>query len=616
MEFQITNPGQVAIPTPFYIDPTKHDLKLYQDVATNANELTLTVARKPGENVPINQYARVVITDENETLFIGYVERYKNTKSDKTFYCKGIENLLYHRFLHKWNYAQALQFDGTMVEFTLGDLIKDHYTAGYPITPATKANCPGLLQVANGLMPWYMSFTVYDASKQIIKYTGWGTASRLGASPVLYYIDDRGVQPLTKVNALTDLQSTDIAYYIDATDLYIRHTTNTGAGNVSAVDYWYYSGRIIAENCFDTLMRIGDIDYDYAALVGFLKVDHTKPVGQTLFSVLKSFGLYTSVRYQDGYGYIDASATDQGRGKTTGLYQIAESECTVFEKSVPNKPACHEIRGYGPAEQVYTATAWAGNQGFWYGDLLGVDNGYWDTNGTLITNTYQELLNRNADYQFLLETARAIKARPGDYIQVVPDFDAPEILPIYAISRNEKGTVRLEMNNKTPKLTNAWQTAGVLGTTYSNYLVKPFGHIPVSASCNFYLRTFAMPACAAGSVSLACPDLTGWENPLVTLDVTITLVTGATIVLDPQRYIVMIGVNGVYNENSIIYNYAWGDSISDIDITNIVTPNAANTISVTVLYMGDIPGVSDCASSMGITANVTMNFENRLDLWG
>lgn len=615
MDFKITNPGQAQ----FKVHVNSWTLKRYQDITTNARELDVTVSKNPGENPPIQQFAMIEMWDGNEVSFRGYVERYKYTKFDKTFYCRGVENLLYHRFCHKFNYAMTLFGDSTSAFFTLGNVIKDHYTGGYPIISTTTDNCPGLLYVANSLMPWGTYCTVYDATKQIIKYGGWGSATRMGTNPVMYYIDDRGVYPLVQRGQLSDLQTYDNSFFINTTDLYIRNTSNTGAGNAGAHDYWYFSGRILAENIFDTKVRIGNVDDYITQLVGFLKTDHTKSVAQVLYSTLQSFGLYIDIRDSaNGYTYIDASATNEGRGATNGLYQIGEDECITFEKSIPNKPWVHGLRGYGPAEQVITYVTNPAWKGFWYEDTYSVPNGYHDGKGILWSYTTAEFNNRGADHQYLIETRRKIIARPGDYIQVVPDYEVPEILPINTIQTDDKGVCRLELNHKTPLFTNAWQNAGVLGSTYSNYSVHKFKTAPVTGSCTFNLRTLNYTTCALGTVSLACPDLSTFYNPLVTLDISLNPTT-TTFLIDPLRYIVLIGVGSpaAFNENSIIYNYAFGDSISNIDITSLVTSNAANVISIQLFYLGGIPGSTGCTGgNTGITANVTMSFWNRLDLNG
>ena len=617
-EFFVTNPGQ----SEFYADVQNWTLKRYQDVSLNSRELTITVPKKKGDNPPIQQFAQIEMRDGSDISFRGYVERYKFTKNAKTYYCKGVENLLYHRFLHKWNYALVVFADSSWIFYTLGNVIKDHYTAGYPITStANRDNCPGILHAANSLMPWGMPYTIVDEAKKIVKYAGWGSSnSRLGANPVLYYIDDKGVQPLTHVD-WAGLQTTDIAFYIDPTDLYIRHTTNTGAGNVGANDYWYDSGRILADNMFDTKVRIGNVDYSDYELVGFLRFDHKKSAAEVLFSIFRNFGLYVRIRDEaDGYTYIDGDYTDQGRGKDAGFYQIAESECTVFEKSTPSKPLVHSMRGYGPAEEVYSYAPNPGYKGFWYEDIAEVTDGFKDSEGILADTTQAEFLNRQVDYQYLLQTGRKIIARPGDYIKVSPDYEVAEILPINSIQTDDKGITKLELNNSMPLITEAWVNAGVLGTTYTNYLKKKYGVGPKTGSCNFNMRTQNLTNCAFGTVDLACPNFTSWYHPLVTLDVSLSLpLNGSDLpILDPERFIVFLGVGAAspaFNRNSIIYNYAWGDPISDIDITNLVTPGASNKIWVQVLYTGGIPGAT-CINSQPVTASVTMNFWNRCDLWG
>jgi hypothetical protein len=610
--FQVTNPGQ----QPFTIDAEKWTLKRYQDITTNARELQITL--RP--DVPIQQFAEILAIDGSDVAFRGYVERYKKTAQENVFYCRGVENLLYHRYLHKFNYSIVVDSDGGQTSFTLGGLLKDHYSAGFPITRATADNCPGILHVANSLMPWNMPFTVYDATYKIIKYAGWGTKSRMGVSPTLYYMADNGVYPLTQRGALADLQTYDASFYIDANDLYIRNTTNLGAGNFGAQDFWYYSGRILANNVFDTKMRIGTIDYSNYQLVGFLKTGFKDTAASTIFSTLKSFGLFAYIYDELDATYLYAFWNAEGLHSTTiPVYTIDETEreTITWEKSVPNKPHVHSLRGYGVAEQVYSHVVAPTYKGLWYEDILQITNGFRDANGTIIPTTDAEYTNRLYDYQYLIKTARKIIARPGDYVKVLPKYDPSEILPINVITNNSDGTTQLEINQKTPLLTNAWQFAGVLAGTYSNYVLHDI-HDPVSGSATFNFRTAAFPACAGGSIALVVPNISNDYHSRVTLDVSLSpSVNQIPKTWEPMRFMVGIGiVQGKFNENMIIYNYAWGDTISDIDITDQVTNNATNTVWIQVYYMGGVVGSTQCSTNSQVTANVTMRFKNRKDLYG
>jgi hypothetical protein len=243
-EFFVTNPGQ----SEFYADVQNWTLKRYQDVSLNSRELTITVPKKKGDNPPIQPFAQIEMRDGSDISFRGYVERYKFTKNAKTYYCKGVENLLYHRFLHKWNYALVVFADSSWIFYTLGNVIKDHYTAGYPITStANRDNCPGILHAANSLMPWGMPYTIVDEAKKIVKYAGWGSNnSRLGANPVLYYIDDKGVQPLTHAD-WAGLQTTDIAFYRDPTTQHPAYH-DTGAETLRK-RHWLIEGASSLTTC-------------------------------------------------------------------------------------------------------------------------------------------------------------------------------------------------------------------------------------------------------------------------------------------------------------------------------------------------------------------------------
>jgi hypothetical protein len=610
-EFKVINPGQTEA---FYIDAEKWSLKRYQDISTNARELQLTTLPE----VPIQQFAEVLALDGAELAFRGYVERYKKTQKESIYYCRGIENLLYHRFCRKWNYAGVQNADSTYTFFKLKEAIKDHYSPTYPISYGNTDNCPGLLHVANSLIPPGIPFTVYDAVKKIIKYANWGTKSRMGANPILYYVDDAGVYPLTKRNALLDLQTYDTSFFIDSTDLYIRNTTNKACGNCGAQDYWYWHGRVLADNIFDTKLRIGITDYEDIELQGFLSLEHNDTIADQLFGVIQSFGLHAYLEDKADATYIHSLIAE---GSTPGpegiIYIIDESdkETIAFEKSIPDKPRVHSLLGIGDAEQIYS---WAnyGWKGLWYSDAYQVDHGYRDTDGILQWQTNAEFNNRLKDFQYYIKTTRKIFARPGDTVRVIPLYDEPEDLPINVITNNSDGITILELNHKMPLFTDAWKVSGQLSSPYSNYY---FGEWldSASGSCSFYMRTPQFPSCAFGTVVLHCPDLSTTARPRATLDVSMHPYTGSEYqMIDPLRFFVMISVNGNFNEDSIIYNYAYGDPINSIDITNIVNQNADNTIGIQMYYFGGMPyGAASCNDNSHFTATITMRFFSRRYLW-
>jgi hypothetical protein len=611
-EFKVINPGKTE---PFYIDAEKWTLKRYQDISTNARELQFTC--KP--EVPIKQFAEVLAIDGAEYAFRGYLERFKRTQKESVFYVRGVENLLYHRPPHEWNYAGVMNADYTYTMFKLKEAIKDHYAGTYPISYGNTDNCPGLLHVANSLIPWGMPFTVYDANFKIIKYENWGTKSRMGAAPVLYYIDDAGVYPLTQRGALIDLQTFDKSFFIDANDLYIRNTTNLAAGNCGAQDYWYWRGCLLADNVFDTRLRIGETEYENIELGGFLDIKPTDTMADQLFGIIKSFGLHAYLEDKADATYIHSWTTEGQWIPPEGfMHTIDESdkETIVFEKSIPSKPRLHSLRGYGKARQIYS---WANSswKGLWYADIYEVPDGFRDSDGILQWQTNIEFNNRLNDYQYLIKTSRKIFARPGDLVRVIPLFDEIEDLPINAITNSSEGITTLELNYKTPKFADAWKVSGQLSSPYSNYFMGEHDFDPVSDTCDFSMRTPAFPDCAFGTVVLHCPDLSSFLRSRVTLDVSMHPATGSSHQkIDPLRFFVMLQCNGQFNEDSIIYNYAYDDSISDIDITNIVTQNADNTIGIQMYYMGGMPGASSCAQNSLFTATITMKFWERRELWG
>jgi hypothetical protein len=617
-EFRCTNPGL----SQFAFDPEKWTLKRYLDYTTNVRELEITTL--PG--APIQQFAEILAIDGAEISFRGYVERYKKTRGKEIYYCKGIENLLWKRFLHKFSYYSVFNSDSTLTWFQLKDVIRDHWGGDYPIRYGHTSSAPGILHVANSLMPPGMPFTVYNDTYKIIKYSGWGTKSRMGSDPTLYYIDDAGVYELTQQAALGDLDSNDHSFYIDANDLYIRNTHNTGSNNVSANDYWYYNGRILAHNVFDTKIRLGTLPDDEEDnpiedyhIYGHLRTLPSQSVGDTFFGIIRGFYMYPYLEDKaDGYTYVHGLWTPGLEPETGYCYAIDESgkEIISWEKSIPFRPRSHSIRGMGVCDEIYSYPDYT-YKGLWYEDIYeeAENAGFGDVDGALVPNTQNAYSERLIDYQFRIKTARkdCLFLRPGDPIKVNPLYDPVEILPIYAITNSSDGWIEVELNKRISSFSNAWQAAGLLSSPFEYYDCHEIDD-PDSDSCQFNFRTSAYNNCAVGQVTLHCVVLSGASYPRVILDVGLTNATQT--VVDPQRYIVMVSVNNNFNENSIIYNYCFGDSISNMDITSITTPNADNTVRITMYYMGIMPGATQCSQNALITANITMRFLDRLALWG
>lgn len=231
MDIQIKNPGM----PPFKVErPTKKNGIKW---SFNAQKITDTFRAREGSitlprEIPAKQFAIATFSDGGKVVFRGYVEQYEiDNKRTKTLTLQGMEKQLEYRYTPDFFYP-----DGT----TLSKIFTHAATINDP---------PGLLLIANGLVPPGREYTVHDEANNTIRLTDAGTESRY-SNRNLYYIDYKYLKELPTVHDIGELAYIDKTHFRNATDLYIRIDHDYSRS-------WMDHGGLICDGVNDTTVRMG-----------------------------------------------------------------------------------------------------------------------------------------------------------------------------------------------------------------------------------------------------------------------------------------------------------------------------------------------------------------------
>ena len=194
MDFYLCPPGGSL----YKIDVDDARLRRYKIIDSfRPRELDLTVPRR----VPVPQFSEILVVEDGTVQFRGYVEKLSKITADRKKYsCRGMEALLQHRYLPRWNYSWTVpEFPAQAL--TIADLFADH--AFQKAIPGGYYTPPGVLFCANSLWPICTDSVVYDHTYIIIKLPGAGSASRIGNAQ-LYSNGPNGMDPLVARGSLAD----------------------------------------------------------------------------------------------------------------------------------------------------------------------------------------------------------------------------------------------------------------------------------------------------------------------------------------------------------------------------------------------------------------------------
>lgn len=279
IEIWVKNPNQ---PT-FLLGPeAKWSYKAYKITDKfQAREAELTLPRQ----IPVKQFAEVLVIKNSKPVFRGYVEQYDiDNRRDKRLTVVGIEKLLEYRYTPDFFYPA-----GT----TLTKLFTDVITLNDP---------PGLLAIANSLMPVGRQFVYHDQANNIVLLPGAGSDSHYSTKHA-YYISHQYVSDLTLMQEPGELDYIDLTACRTADDLYIRIDHNYARG-------WPDRGGLLIDKAYDTSVRLGTCPTD--TLQGDLQTTTLEDnIADLMTDLIISHGYYMHFRDTRKYLYIDIT-DDEG----------------------------------------------------------------------------------------------------------------------------------------------------------------------------------------------------------------------------------------------------------------------------------------------------------------
>lgn len=278
MDIQIKNPGM----PPFMVArPTKKNgikwsyksEKIVDKFQAREGEITL-----PRE-VPAKQFATVIFSDGGKVVFRGYVEQYDiDNYRTKTLTLQGIEKQLEYRYMPDYFYPAGTTF---------AKLFSDSCTINDP---------PGLLMLANSMVPIGRGYVIHDATNNIIRLPDCGTTSRY-ASRSAYYIDYKYLKELPTVHDVGELAYIDKTHFRNSTDLYVRIDHDYSRG-------WADRGGLIIDGVIDTSIRLGNCPT--AALLGDLETTSMDDnIADTIVDIVTSHGYHIHWRDTAKILYMD-----------------------------------------------------------------------------------------------------------------------------------------------------------------------------------------------------------------------------------------------------------------------------------------------------------------------
>jgi hypothetical protein len=556
------------------------NLKRYrQDDSLKPRELELTVDRR----APIAQFHEVLVVDE-VPVFRGYVERELSvTREKRRYLCKGHEAKLYHRFMPKMAFTRS---SSTLHEVLRDSFVPDSYYPGNP----------GILFCANSYWPPGTEYTIYDAEKNIALLRFKDTHIDIGdANLFVRNAEGNTLKLLTRYGALSDLQSSDLSYYVDPNkDLYIRVMGSR----------WYALGGLWAENVFDTKVRLGEQDIWWNRLLnGALYTDHDE-IASLLFNLAKSHNYFISIRDDYEYTHLDLKLTS-GRGAGTGLITLHESDLLSFEKTTASKPPAQAIIGRGEGNQIYSAVDMRVKSGLF--DLQSFDKTYRRRGGKLIalTDSLRSSREQVSNWTVRCKPQKVVSLVPGDFVKLLIEGEPVEI-PQSAQIETSPASATLQLGERVPGFVDAWQSRSVSKQVFKDYVLWE-AWPKITQSVTFKPRDQAHNACAVGSMTFTLPaGATSGQCSLVTLDLSCSLSDAFAAVWN--AWYIAISISGNSGHFGVFEEIPLEDSLH-IDITDILTFGATNTVQIVAKYLGNFTNYhSSCSEHPDITCSGTMKF--------
>lgn len=586
MEILVTNAGK----DPIEIDADSWSLKEYQD-AHRAAEFTINCARR----IPVARYAHVVAIEDRRVLFRGYVSkpRIKNIDT-RELQCKGEEDLLLKRYAGRFAYQASVHYLGHVFQSDMPSQVAD----GYGVTGNV-----GLLAMANSMIPFHGNVITsgtpaYDwfahGHDWIYYLAGLGTTSRIGTANI--YAEGK---LLPRVADYATLEATAVSCWADANDLWVR----LDDGGIDDTLNHNFGPKIVmlAENCYDTGVRMGTIDLDDTLLTGNLQLNFNR-ILDTLIDMAEFYGLNPRFRRGRNYTYLDC------------LDEPVETEFTLPEENIEeitqaynSDQLVHALigQGYGSrdVQHVYTPSDhdW---KGIWIEDIIDVDEGFLDSLGTIKPYVDAEYAIRQADEMFSITPLPGwgVFPKPNDMIRLRLDGEAERLLQVASAKTDSSGKYEIEIGGRKSDLVDAFNSKNSLDRVYSNEYLVEYGKAITRSGEDLQLGDVTHGWCGGGYVA----DITvpvdvkedDWSHR-VTLDISITTDQS------PVACMLLVAVNSSSNFLCQPKHYLLGDSIQGLDITRLVNYGSASSIGVWIMKLGEWSG-ADCAAHPTFDATFTV----------
>ncbi len=549
---------------------------------------------------PVLPYAKITAKEGGKIHFRGYVQQRALKNKTRTLACKGDEELLLHRFTGRAHYFP----DTTRFVHAFKSDAPNQTVDEYGVT----WNC-GVLFLANSLIPPTI-WTLEDAASWTWKLPGGGSSSRIGTSDI-YALSGVTAIKLTERASLALCEANDWSSYRDANDLYIQ---------INPMDEAYF-GAILAENAFDTNVRMGNIDNPATVLANVQMADD-KPK-EVLMSLGGFYEQPCRYRYAtDGYTYLDSIEDD---GTAAALHELSEAECISIEQSEGTEKYVHALAGlgYGSRDCRHRYTKMdLSYKGVWYQDTFEVENGfglYDDTYGLLQGMTDDEYARRRANDSWRVESQASWMRRPdpGHYLNLsLIDgkgfVEELHKLRVESVAIKPNGVQILELGRRLDDIIDAFNPKDSLSDVYLYECLDEF-YTPDACNGDIQLGDSVHGVCSGYSCSTTVPadvDDAG-NNHRVTVDISIQLKDSNTHILGPATVYLVVG--GTQSPQHVFKHYMIGDTISGIDVTNKMNYGSATALAVYCQYQGNwLPAHADCSGHPTATCNLTIHAYKRI----
>lgn len=594
MEILCRNPGSA---TDLEIDYFDWSLTRYLD-GHRATKLDIKCDRR----VPVKPFAKITAKEGGKIHFRGYVAQSTIKNQTRILNCKGDEDLLLHRYTGRAHYFP----DVTRLIHPFKSDAPNQTADVYGVT----WNC-GLLFLANSLIPPTI-WELVDAPSWTWKLPGGGRSSRIGTADI-YILSGVTAIKLTEQTSLSACKANNYSSYRDANDLYIQ---------IHPVDEAYF-GAVLAENCFDTNVRMGRIDNPDTPIQNMQMADDT--IAECLLSLGEFFEQPCRFRYSsDGFTYLDSVEDD---GSTDAIFDLPENQCSLIEQSNSNDKYVHGLTGLGhgsrDSRHRYTKMDLT-YTGVWYHDIYEVDQGFglWnDAGGLLRPMTDDEYARRRANDSWHIETLPAWSPRPnpGDYLSLILQdsngcSEGIHKLRIDSLALKMTGAHVLELGRRLDDIIDSFNPKSGLSKVYLyEYLEELYGGLSLNG--NIQLGDSAHGLCSGYSGSITIPadvDDSG-NNHRVTLDVGISLDSATSHIIGPATVYILLG--GTQSPEHVFKHYMVGDTISGIDVTSKMNYGVATTVAVYCQYQGNwLPAHSDCTGHPTAKVNLTFHAYKRISI--